>query len=92
MRYPTAFERFLNRSYSKIFSIEKIILVTSLIVFFLGMFISSNFQHLFTFRNYMAVVITYLVFMHLFKKIIHVVVDLFNFIFLDQADLSRKND
>lgn len=92
MRYPTAFERFLNRSYNKIFGLEKLILVASLAIFFAGMFINSKFQYLFTFNNYMSVVITYLIFMHLFKKFIHVVMDLFNFIFLEQADLSKKND
>lgn len=92
MRYPTAFERFLNRSYDKIFGMEKIILVASVAFFFAGMFIDSKFQYLFTFKNYMGIVITYLIFMHLFKKFIHVVVDLFNFIFLEQADLSKKND
>lgn len=92
MRYPTIFERFINRLYNKIFSFEKIILVSSLVILVAGMLIESQYQPLFTFRNYVAIVITYLIMMHLFKKFIHVVMDLFNFIFLEPADMSKKSD
>ena len=92
MRYPTKFERFINRLYNNIFSFEKIILVFSIVILVAGMLIKSKYQSFFTFENYVAIVITYLIMMHLFKKFIHVVMDVFNFIFLDPADMSKKND
>ena len=92
MRYPTRFERFINRLYDKIFSFEKIMLVVSIVILIAGMLIKSKYQSFFTFENYVAVVITYLIAMHLFKKFIHVVMDVFNFIFLEPADISKKND